>query len=74
MKPAIKVGQEWERAGDGRGRIALRIRIVSGPHCGRVDVETLIALAPARWGRKRSLLASAFSNTHKGYRLTKDVP
>jgi hypothetical protein len=74
-KPTPKKGQKWEKyirysfAAD-----TVRIRLAEEPRGGRVQVETLLSVSPERWGRRRSLLVSALSNTPKGYRLVKDAP
>lgn len=77
-KSPIKKGQEWEKVGNGRGSLAVRIRIVTDPDgCANpaVWVESRCgALFSERWGRHRRLMCSALSNTPKGYRLVKEAP
>jgi hypothetical protein len=80
-KPTIKTGQEWEKAGNDRGRLAVRLRVVTDPDGAAnpsVQVESKIEHSQfyevVKWGRRRRLMCSALSNTPKGYRLMKEAP
>ena len=81
-RPTPKPGQEWERSHNdpsSPSSALTRIRIVEwgvDARSGIVSRRGLVEshLGGERWGRRRSLLLAALSNTPKGYRLVKDVP
>lgn len=71
-KPTIRVGQEWEKAhSDGWNSPPTRIRVLE---VGTNRHEVATVTEDGRLVRKRSLVASAFSNTPSGYMLMKDAP
>lgn len=86
MKPQPQVGQEWVkrvrhvvrgRSGKFVKFTTTRIRIVDWRRSGnapwnRGEVESL--MPSGEWGRRRSILLSALSNTPSGYNLVKEAP